>query len=216
MTSTLAPNGCVAAAVPWGNVTTQIEMDQLRPDGVANVVGHFDLGPNWTEHVVDTCRHLLAFDPLVILVGLHPEMTGNLRPLRHALDAVGNDAPVVIAVDAMVDTLAGLGARRVSVVTPGWADQREHVAAEFEARGVVVANHVGMERGLGNIGNTPLEDVEAALRAADHPEAEAVVQLGTNLPALSVTRQLSDELGKPVLSANGVLYATALDRLALS
>jgi maleate isomerase len=216
MTSTLAPNGCVAVAVPWGNVTTQVEMDRLRPDGVANVVGHFDLGPDWTEHVAETCRHLLAFDPLVVLVGLNPEMTGNLSPLRHALEAVGDEVPLVIAVDAMLDTLTSLRVRRVSVVTPGWADQREHVAAVFAERDVVVANHVGMERGLGNIGGTPLALVEAALREADHPEAEAVVQLGTNLPALSVTEQLSDELRKPVLSANGVLYATALNRSGLS
>jgi maleate isomerase len=72
-------------------------------------------------------------------------------------------------------------------------------------------NHVGMERGLGNIGSTPLETVEAALRNADHPDAEAIVQLGTNLPALSLAGPLSDELGKPVLSANGVLYAAALE-----
>ena len=186
-------------------------MDRLRPDGVVNVVGHFDLGQDWPEHVTDTCRHLLAFDPLVVLVGLHPEMTGNLSLLRQAVEVIGPEVPVVIAVDAMLGTLSSLGVRRVSVLTPGSADQRERVAAVFAERDVVVVNHVGMERGLGNIGNAPLELVEAALREADHPDSEAIVQLGTNLPTLSLTRELSDELGKPVLSANGVLYAAGLD-----
>jgi len=216
MTSTLAPNGCIGVAVPWGNVTTQVEMDRLRPDDVVNVIGHFDLGPDWPEHVMDACRHLLAFDPLVVLVGLHPELTGNLGVLRTAVQAADLDVPVVLAVDAVLDRLSSLGLRRASVLTPGGTEQAERVAAVFAERDIVVVNHVGMERGLGNIGNAPLELVEAALREADHPDSEAVVQLGTNLPALSPARALSDELGKPVISANGVLYAAALHTCGLS
>jgi maleate isomerase len=79
-----------------------------------------------------------------------------------------------------------------------------------------VVHHVGMERGLGNIGNAPLELVEAALRDADHPDADAIVQLGTNLPASLLAHGLSEEVGKPVLSANGSLYEAALEVCGLS
>jgi maleate isomerase len=216
MTSTLAPNGCVGVAVPWGNVTAQVEMDLLRPEGVVNVVGHFDLGPNWPDHVTEACRHLLAFDPLVILIGLHPEMTGNMTLLREAVQAVDTDVPVVIAVDAALSVLQKLGIQQVSVVTPGWADQLDRVAAVFAEHDVVVVHHVGMQRGLGNIGNTPLDLVEAALKEADHPESDAIVQLGTNLPTLSVAPAMSAELGKPVLSANSSLYAAALQVCGIS
>ncbi len=216
MTSTLAPNGCIAVAVPWGNVTTQVEMESLRPDGVANVVGHFDLGPSWPDHVSDACEHLLAFDPMVILIGLHPEMTGNLPLLRKGLGAMDTQVPVVIAVDAVLAALSKRGIQRVSVVTPGSADQRDRVAAVLAEQNVAVVHHIGMERGLGNIGNTPLELVEAALRDADHPDADAIVQLGTNLPASLLARRLSEEVGKPILSANGSLYEAALEVYGLS
>ena len=93
---------------------------------------------------------------------------------------------MVVAVDAALSTLQKLGIQRVSVVTPGWADQGERVAALFADHDVVVVRHVGMERGLGNIGNTPLDLVGAALRDADHPESDAIVQLGTNLPTSPV------------------------------
>jgi maleate isomerase len=211
MTSTLAPKGCIAVAVPWGNVTTQVEMDRLRPDGVVNVVGHFDLGPSWPDHVTDTCEHLLAFDPMVILIGLHPEMTGNLSLLHQAVGAIDTQAPVVIAVDAVLAALSKRGIQRVSVVTPGSADQHRRVEAVFAEQNVVVVHHVGMERGLGNIGNTPLELVRASLKDADHPDAQAIVQLGTNLPASELARTLAKEVGKPVLSANGCLYEAALE-----
>ena len=216
MTSTLAPNGCIAVAVPWGNVTTQVEMESLRPDGVANVVGHFDLGPSWPDHVSDACEHLLAFDPMVILIGLHPEMTGNLPLLRKGLGAMDTQVPVVIAVDAVLAALSKRGIQRVSVVTPGSADRRDRVAAVLAEQNVAVVHHIGMERGLGNIGNTPLELVEAALRDADHPDADAIVQLGTNLPASLLARRLSEEVGKPILSANGSLYEAALEVYGLS
>lgn len=216
MTSTLAPNGCVGVAVPWGNVTTQVEMDLLRPDGVVNVVGHFDLGPSWPDHVTEACRHLLTFDPHVILIGLHPEMTGNMTLLREAVQELDTDVPVVIAIDAALSMLQKLGVKQVSVVTPGWADQGERVAAVLAEHGVVMVRHVGMERGLGNIGNTPLDLVEAALRDADHHESDAVVQLGTNLPTVSLVSAMSAELCKPVLSANASLYAAGLQVGGLS
>jgi maleate isomerase len=147
---------------------------------------------------------------MVILIGLHPEMTGNLSLLHQAVRAIDTQVPVVIAVDAVLMALSKRGIQGVSVVTPGSVDQHRRVEAVFAEQNVMVVHHVGMERGLGNIGNTPLELVRAALRDADHPDADAIVQLGTNLPAAELARTVSEEVGKPILSANGCLYEAAL------
>lgn len=100
----------------------------------------------------------------------------------------------MIAIDAALSKLHKLRIERVSVVTPGWADQGKRVAAVFAEHGVVMVRHVGMERGLGNIGNTSLDLVAAALRDGDHHEADAIVQLGTNLPTSSPRQRCQPNL----------------------
>jgi maleate cis-trans isomerase len=47
-------------------------------------------------------------------------------------------------------------------------------------------------------------------RQANRPEAEAVFLSGTGMPTLEILQALEDNLGKPVISANGAMMWNAL------
>ncbi|MBU9763713.1 maleate cis-trans isomerase [Mycobacterium sp. TNTM28] len=106
---------------------------------------------------------------------------------------------------AFVDALQYLGIRRVAVA----ASYPEEVAAHFVAflsgdgvdvvsagsHGIVTAAEVGrLEPGT----------VTAMVRAADHPEADAVLVPDTAMHTLGFIDELESAIGKPVLTANQV------------
>jgi maleate isomerase len=211
---TLAPNGCFGIAVPWGNITTQIEIENIRPNGTCNTIAHFDLGKSWPEHVTAAARHLGAFDPVAVMLSLHPELTGNVHRLDAVAEAVSQStaAPTIVAPHAVVEAIRAIGATRIALITPGFDEQTANATEFYRSCGIDVVNAIGLERGLGNIGNTPVELVRNAIREADDDRAGAVVQIGSNLPALGMAEELAERLGKPVVTANAALYWSGLRR----
>ena len=209
---TLAQNGCFGIAVPWGNVTTQIETEGIRPNGTCNAVAHFDLGEAWPDHVIEAARHLDSFDPLVMLLSLHPELTGNVARFDAVAATVtqSTEMPVIIAPRAILEAISAIGAARVALLTPGLAEQTDNATEFLRSHGVDVVNAIGLGRGLGNIGNTLAELIRDALRGVDHSRAEAIVQVGSNLPAMHLAEEVADQLGKPVITANAALYWAGL------
>ncbi|MCY3817216.1 MAG: hypothetical protein OXG59_13105, partial [Gammaproteobacteria bacterium] len=57
--------------------------------------------------------------------------------------------------------------------------------------------------------------MRSALRELDGDDAEAIVQVGTNLPAMDICAQAEPWLGKPVLAINAVTYWDALRRCGI-
>ncbi|WP_422785630.1 hypothetical protein [Pseudonocardia spirodelae] len=110
---------------------------------------------------------------------------------------------------ALVEACAELGVTRLAVATP-YVDDLTGLLAAFLAEGGVttVARHgLGL---LGRIWTVSPEQVVAAVRAADHPDAQAVFVSCTNLPTYDAIAGLERELGKPVLTANQVTMWAAL------
>jgi maleate isomerase len=62
------------------------------------------------------------------------------------------------------------------------------------------------------IAQVPLDDIRAALRELNGPDVEALLQLGTALPAVAVSAEAEREMGKPVLAVNATTYWDALRR----
>ena len=46
--------------------------------------------------------------------------------------------------------------------------------------------------------------------AADHPDAEAILQLGTALPVVDLVEELEAKFNKPIVACNAALYWQAL------
>ncbi|MEQ3539557.1 hypothetical protein WHI96_12040 [Pseudonocardia tropica] len=128
--------------------------------------------------------------------------------LREAVLGAGAPAAVTTA-GSLVAACAELGVTRLAVATPYVDDLTELLADFLAGSGVdTVARHgLGL---LGHIWTTTPEQVAAAVRAADHPDAQAVFVSCTNLPTYDAIAVLERELGKPVLTANQVTMWAAL------
>ncbi|OLL72673.1 decarboxylase [Pseudonocardia sp. Ae168_Ps1] len=135
------------------------------------------------------------------------------RALRRVLLDAGAPQAVTTA-GSLVDACAALGVDRLALATPYVDDLTAKLEGFLAAHGVTsVARH-----GLGLLGRiwavTP-DEVVRAVRAADHPDAEAVFVSCTNLPTYDVIAVLERELGKPVLTANQVTMWAALGAIGL-
>ncbi|QNG51513.1 aspartate/glutamate racemase family protein [Pseudonocardia petroleophila] len=123
---------------------------------------------------------------------------------RHALTTAG----------ALVSALGAVGASRVAIVTPYVDTLTELLGAFLAAHGITSTSAVGLGL-LGQIWRVSYDEVVAAARAADHPDAEAVFISCTNLATYDVIAPLERELGKPVLTANQVTMWAALQAIGV-
>ncbi|MBW0118158.1 aspartate/glutamate racemase family protein [Pseudonocardia abyssalis] len=123
---------------------------------------------------------------------------------RHALTTAG----------ALVSALGAVGASRVAIVTPYVDSLTDLLGAFLAAHGITSTSAVGLGL-LGQIWRVSYEEVVAAARAADRPDAEAVFISCTNLATYDVIAPLERELGKPVLTANQVTMWAALQAIGV-
>ncbi|MFE7655976.1 decarboxylase [Streptomyces bottropensis] len=107
-----------------------------------------------------------------------------------------------------------IGATRVAVAAT-YPDDVARLFVDFlAAAGVEVLSVRGAGIGTAaEVGTWGLDEILALARAADHPEAEALLLPDTALHTVSHLPTLEKELGKPVLTANQVTVWEAL-RLA--
>ena len=97
-----------------------------------------------------------------------------------------------------------------------WVALNRHEIAFFAENGIQTIRADGLGIGAGgaheyvNIARVPQEAVLEHIRAADHPEAEAMVVSCTDFATLTILPQLEHELGKPVVSSNLATWWQAL------
>jgi maleate cis-trans isomerase len=113
---------------------------------------------------------------------------------------------------AFVDALRALGTRRVAVA----ASYPQDVAAHFvtflsDARAEVVSAGSHGIVTAAEVGTLAPGRVVEMARAADHPDAEAVLIPDTAMHTLSILDDLERAVGKPVLTANQVTVWKGLD-----
>lgn len=136
------------------------------------------------------------------------------RALVEVMLAAGAPAAVTTS-GALVRALLALRMSRVAVATPYVVEMTSLLEVFLGEHGVEVITSVGL--GLpGEIWKVPYRRVVEMVRAADHPEAEAVFVSCTNLPTYDIIGPLEQELGKPVLTANQVTIWAALQAMGLS
>jgi maleate isomerase len=112
---------------------------------------------------------------------------------------------------ACVAALEALGCSRVAVLTPYQPVSDRKVVEYLGEVGVVVRRIHGLRcESATAIAEVPPHAVAAAFRDLDGDDVDAVVQVGTNLPAVTVAAAAELWLGKPVLAMNAVTLWHAL------
>ncbi|HET7327930.1 MAG TPA: Asp/Glu racemase [Nocardioidaceae bacterium] len=122
--------------------------------------------------------------------------------LREQLMFAGFDAAVTTS-GALLQALEHLQVRTLAVATP-YIDGLAWRLLDFLGEAgvdTVGGAHLGL---TGAIWKVSYDEVVRLVRAADHPDAEAIFVSCTNVPTYDVIAPLEAELGKPVLTANQV------------
>lgn len=106
---------------------------------------------------------------------------------------------------AFVDALKALGVRRVAVAASYPEDVAQHFVRFLTAGGaeVVAMGSHGIITAA-EVGTLAKDQVIEMVRAADHPDAEAVLVPDTAMHTLAIVDDLEAAIGKPVLTANQV------------
>jgi maleate isomerase len=118
---------------------------------------------------------------------------------------------VTMGSSAMVAALEKFGVRKLAILTPHQPRGDEMVRAYFLEAGFEVVRLNGLKCATPRlIAQVPLADIRNALRELDGDDVEAMVTVGTALPAASVAAEAERWLGKPVLAVNVVSFWHAL------
>jgi maleate cis-trans isomerase len=115
---------------------------------------------------------------------------------------------------AFVDAVRHLGVRRVAVAASYPDDVAQHFVQFLSAGGaeVVAMGSHGIITAA-EVGTLEPEQVVAMVKAADHPDAEAVLVPDTAMHTLAIIGELEAAVGKPVLTANQVTVWKGLQLL---
>lgn len=214
MPDTLAPRKVLGVLVPYFNSVVEPELADLRPAGVTNQTGRFTMDANVLENVRANGAQLMTCGAEALLIGLSTEsIPGGLAILEQGVARLADDTglPVFTASHATRAALRALGVESIAVVTPFDDASNAHVRAAFEEVGLRIVGLHGLAcPSLDRIGHVPEDDILEAFRRADHSEADAIVQVGTGLPAVRWIPALEERHAKPVVAANAALYWQAL------
>ncbi|WP_137128008.1 arylmalonate decarboxylase [Roseomonas sp. HF4] len=232
--ATLAHRLLMGVVVPATNVTTEAEMDDLRPRGVVNATARIanpdravgsdadaaEVRAAMVAGLMGALDTLAPAKPDHVAIGV---MVENFAGGGAAGDALLAEAearigcPVTAPTHATLAALAELGITRIALLTPFFPAGDAAARAFLEAAGVVVPRTLGLRApgpaAIARVTDAALRD---AVRELEGPDIEAIVQVGTNLPFAGVARAAEAELGKPVLATNPVTYWHALRRAGVT
>lgn len=120
--------------------------------------------------------------------------------------------PATTGALAMLDALKTLGAGRIAVATPYPESLHVRAAPFFGRYGHTCVSDANLPiSDPEQVGKTPPSRVYDLIKDADHPDAEAILLLATDIRSIEVIQTLEDELGKPVISTNTCLMWKALN-----
>lgn len=112
-------------------------------------------------------------------------------------------APAITAAQTVLEALAALGATRIGFAAPFPEEIGQASLRYLEANGIQIrATRFGGYRDNFAIAEIPPEEVIELACGADHPEAQAVLLPGGNMPCLDIADAIEARIGKPVISTN--------------
>lgn len=112
--------------------------------------------------------------------------------------------------------LRALGVARIAVLSPYAAIGDVEVTRFFTEAGFTVVRFVGLRCPSPiAIAEVSHDELRKHLTQLNGPDVDALVQVGTNLSAVSLAASLETELGKPVVAINTATYWHALRSLGI-
>ena len=228
MPDTLGYRKRIGIVVPSTNTTVQPECELLRPHGVTNHTARSTIRerPLNTEQAFFEHMEMMregmgtAIEQIMtagvdhIIVGIALEtFWGGVKAAAKLQGELAARASVGVSMGgaAVVAALNAFGARRIAVLTPHQPRGDEMVRTYLREAGLDVVRLKGLAISTPRlIAQVPLGEVRDALKALDGPDVDALLQVGTALPTVTVAAEAERWLGKPVLAINAVTYWHAL------
>ena len=220
-----------AVIVPSTNTVVQPEYDDMRVPGVTNHIArmHIPDAPIKSDAELEelvrridvaleeALERALTAKPDHVILGVSAESFwgGGLEPSRRIAARVrrlAGELGVTQAADAIPAALKAYGIKeRIAVVTPYRPSAEPYLREFIAAIGyrLVAARHLSCESPT-LIAHVSEDELREALQAVDGHEVEAIVQFGTNVPALRLAAEAERWLKKPVIAINAATYWHAL------
>jgi maleate isomerase len=222
-------SGTVGISVPQANTTVEAEFRVLTPAGVNLVTARLQGSRTDSRqrlldyfHTLDTTLDTFDNAPLDA-VGF--ACTGSSYLLGVPKDRAAfadlskrRGYPVVPATEAILESLAHVGARSIALVSPYPAWLTEAAVAYYREAGIDVAEVVQVEADTAdtrNVYNITSADALAAAKRLKRKDVGALLLSGTGMPTLAAIGELSRSTGKPVLSSTLCLAWALGKRLRL-
>jgi maleate cis-trans isomerase len=178
-----------------------VELGELPRDALRHI-------PSLKECRVNSIIYACAASSFMFGPASNDELEQKIRQLSE-LDAV-------TATSSMVISLKALGIRKVALATPYWKELDEKLLAYFAAGDIRVVGIRSLQLDNWEAMNNQTPDaVYSLVKRADHPDAEGILVLSTNLPTFEVLPVLEEDLRKPVVSTNQGMVWTACRRLGI-
>jgi len=214
---------------PSTNTVVQPEFDAMRPPGVTNHFGRIHIpndplrGDDDFTRLIDTVRRemmaaidrVMTCEPDHLVMGMSSEtfwdgLDGSER-LRERVEARAG-IKVTMGSDAAREALRRYGdIKRIAVVTPYMPVADLQVRRFFADCGFEVVRLEGLRCAspvlIAHVSEAELRD---AILRIDGPDAEAIVQVGTNLAMAWLAGHAEFWLNKPVIAINTATYRSAL------
>lgn len=230
MPDTLGFRKRIGLVVPSTNTTVQPECDMLRPRGVTNhtarstikerplnteqaFMEHMQAMRDGTAGAID---QIMTAGPDHLIMGIALETfwggVASSNKLRAELEERAG-VGVSMGSTATVAALHKFGARRISILTPHQQRGDDMVRLYMTEAGFEIVRLKGLRCPSPRaIAQVPLNEIRASLRELDGDDVDALVQVGTALPAVTAAAEAERWFGRPVLAVNAVTYWDALRR----
>lgn len=207
--------------IPSTNTTVEHDVHSLAPKGITFPVGRMlipqpqsandpefaDIIRQVDEALDDAVDNVMTTKPTYMILAMSaPTFWGGLDSNKRMEDRIrarsGVDG-VTTGSGAVVAALRELGAKNISFLSPYQPIGDKEVAAYFAQAGFTVKKALGFRTpSIQKISSTPTSALIEALRLIDDPEADALVQVGTNLSMARLADEAERWLGKPVVTIN--------------
>ena len=228
MTTELANRAVFGVVVPSTNTVVEDEYNLLRPEGVSFHAGRIYIENEAldSDEVFETflddlrkemgraIRDVVTVKPDYLVMGMSAETFWGGVEGNHRFEAwVEEQSGLSVSTGASAcnEAFHQLGVNRIGIITPYQPVGDEQVRGFFTQLGFDVAAIKGLRCPTAtSIAEVSVDRIRDAFLAVDGPDVDALVQAGTNLPAMKVAAELEEELGKPVVAINAATVWHAL------
>lgn len=228
MTNVVGPRAVFGVIVPSTNTVVEHDYWKAGVEGVAFRAGSMyipDPTINGDEgfralltqiraSIDDAVRDVLTAEPERMVMGMSAETfwggtEGNAAFEKRIGDRTG--LPVTTGASACREALRALKVKKIAVFSPYQPIADKEVGNFFTEAGFDVTAITGLRcptaMDIARVEEGRLREIVAEI---DSPDAEAIVQVGTNLSFVKQAERFEEELGKPVVAINAATLWHAL------